>query len=211
MLARRSWRRAQALLDRPPRRLGSKKWTKRCHLGARPTNCRKVSIGSPSSQAGDEGLPRRPGTRCSPPRWGGDYGVRWRRYPPVRSFYGGCPPVVNPRRLHLEHRGVPSPRPVKPSEYGSVVTAFHGAPPPPGRGPRRHQANRAQRLGHRVRSPRCQVASGGVRHQFYNTSPFDFARLVADPQDLFGANIGACMARFSPACGTSSSMGSIRR
>ncbi len=40
---------------------------------------------------------------------------------------------------------------------------------------------------------KLQEASG---HQFYNTSPFDFAKLVADPQDL-RANIGAYLAGFS--------------
>jgi type I restriction enzyme M protein len=33
-------------------------------------------------------------------------------------------------------------------------------------------------------------------HQFYNTSPFDFAKLVADPQDL-RANLSAYLAGFS--------------
>jgi len=41
---------------------------------------------------------------------------------------------------------------------------------------------------------KLQEAAG---HQFYNTSPFDFAKLAADPQDL-RANIGAYLAGFSP-------------
>ncbi|WP_374316425.1 type I restriction-modification system subunit M N-terminal domain-containing protein, partial [Microbacterium sp.] len=41
---------------------------------------------------------------------------------------------------------------------------------------------------------KLQEAAG---HQFYNTSPFDFGKLVADPADL-RSNLNAYLAGFSP-------------
>ncbi|WP_337994958.1 type I restriction-modification system subunit M [Microbacterium plantarum] len=88
--------------------------------------------------------------------------------------------------------------PFKPSEYGSVVLPFTVL--------RRLDAvladtksavlDAAKGIGslpEMLQAIRLQEASG---HQFYNTSPFDFAKLVADPQDL-RANLGAYLAGFS--------------
>src|SRR5690606_30873201 len=52
----------------------------------------------------------------------------------------------------------------------------------------------AAELPDALREIQLTEASG---HQFYNTSPFDFGRLVADPQDL-RANLSAYLAGFSP-------------
>lgn len=89
--------------------------------------------------------------------------------------------------------------PFKPSEYGSVVLPFTVL--------RRLDAvladTKAKVLGVApavealpdvLQTMKLTEASG---HQFYNTSPFDFAKLVADPQDL-RANFSAYLAGFSP-------------
>lgn len=89
--------------------------------------------------------------------------------------------------------------PFKPSEYGSVVLPFTVL--------RRLDAVLAdtkQRvlevapgvagLPERLRDIKLTEASG---HDFYNSSPFDFGRLVADPADL-RANMSAYLAGFSP-------------
>lgn len=89
--------------------------------------------------------------------------------------------------------------PFKPSEYGSVVLPFTVL--------RRLDAVLADTkpavleimkstdtLPEMLQTIKLTAASG---HEFYNTSPFDFAKLVADPQDL-RANFSAYMAGFSP-------------
>ena len=88
--------------------------------------------------------------------------------------------------------------PFKPSEYGSVVLPFTVL--------RRLDAVLADTkpavleaakgigsLPELMQAIKLQEASG---HQFYNTSTFDFAKLVADPQDL-RANLSAYLAGFS--------------
>lgn len=88
--------------------------------------------------------------------------------------------------------------PFKPSEYGSVVLPFTVL--------RRLDAVLAETkpkvlnvvratesMPDMLRHLRLTEAAG---HQFYNTSPFDFAKLVADPQDL-RANLSAYLAGFS--------------
>ena len=89
--------------------------------------------------------------------------------------------------------------PFKPSEYGSVVLPFTVL--------RRLDAvladTKAEVLSvtptvaeapEVVQQMKLTAASG---HQFYNTSPFDFGKLVADPQDL-RSNLAAYLAGFSP-------------
>ncbi|MER7796201.1 class I SAM-dependent DNA methyltransferase [Microbacterium sp. NPDC096154] len=89
--------------------------------------------------------------------------------------------------------------PFKPSEYGSVVLPFTVL--------RRLDAVLAdtkpsvldvaksiESLPGMLQAIKLQEASG---HQFYNTSSFDFAKLVADPADL-RANLSAYLAGFSP-------------
>lgn len=89
--------------------------------------------------------------------------------------------------------------PFKPSEYGSVVLPFTVL--------RRLDAvlaetkpavvQKARSIGtlpEKLQEATLSEASG---HQFYNSSPFDFDKLVADPQDL-RANLAAYMAGFSP-------------
>lgn len=89
--------------------------------------------------------------------------------------------------------------PFKPSEYGSVVLPFTVL--------RRLDAvladtkqavldsvNSVVTLPERLQQIRLTEASG---HQFFNTSPFDFSKLVADPADL-RANLSSYLADFSP-------------
>jgi type I restriction enzyme M protein len=89
--------------------------------------------------------------------------------------------------------------PFKPAEYGSVVLPFTVL--------RRLDAVLADTkstvlevtksvaaLPEMLQTIKLQEASG---HQFYNTSPFDFAKLVADPADL-RANVSAYLGGFSP-------------
>ncbi|MBD7956390.1 SAM-dependent DNA methyltransferase [Microbacterium sp. Sa4CUA7] len=89
--------------------------------------------------------------------------------------------------------------PFKPSEYGSVVLPFTVL--------RRLDAVLAdtkaevlkvvpavEKLPEMLQTIKLTEASG---HEFYNTSAFDFAKLVADPQDL-RANLSAYLAGFSP-------------
>lgn len=89
--------------------------------------------------------------------------------------------------------------PFKPSEYGSVVLPFTvlrrlDAVLADTKPAVLEAAKGIDSLPEMLQAIKLQEASG---HQFYNTSPFDFAKLVADPQDL-RANIGAYLARFSP-------------
>lgn len=89
--------------------------------------------------------------------------------------------------------------PFKPSEYGSVVLPFTVL--------RRLDAVLADTkpavleavksigsLPEMLQAIKLQEASG---HQFYNTSPFDFSKLVADPADL-RANLSSYLGGFSP-------------
>lgn len=89
--------------------------------------------------------------------------------------------------------------PFKPSEYGSVVLPFTvlrrlDAVLADTKPAVLEAAKGIESLPEMLQAIKLQEASG---HQFYNTSPFDFAKLVADPQDL-RANIGAYLAGFSP-------------
>jgi len=89
--------------------------------------------------------------------------------------------------------------PFKPSEYGSVVLPFTvlrrlDAVLADTKPAVLEAAKGINSLPEMMQAIKLQEAAG---HQFYNTSPFDFAKLVADPQDL-RANIGAYLAGFSP-------------
>jgi len=89
--------------------------------------------------------------------------------------------------------------PFKPSEYGSVVLPFTVL--------RRLDAVLADtKPDVLAKAPTVTSLPDVVRHnlltaasgrEFYNTSPFDFAKLVADPQDL-RQNIASYIAGFSP-------------
>lgn len=88
--------------------------------------------------------------------------------------------------------------PFKPSEYGSVVLPFTvlrrlDAVLAETRLEVTNVAKATEHLPDVLRDMRLTEASG---HQFYNTSPFDLAKLVADPQDL-RVNISAYLAGFS--------------
>ena len=88
--------------------------------------------------------------------------------------------------------------PFKPSEYGSVVLPFTVL--------RRLDAVLADTKAEVLKVAPAVAALPDVLqhmklteaagHQFYNTSPFDFGKLVADPQDL-RSNIAAYLAGFS--------------
>lgn len=88
--------------------------------------------------------------------------------------------------------------PFKPSEYGSVVLPFTVL--------RRLDAVLADTKAEVLKvAPTVATApemlqqmklTDAAGHQFYNTSPFDFAKLVADPQDL-RANLSSYLAGFS--------------
>lgn len=88
--------------------------------------------------------------------------------------------------------------PFKPSEYGSVVLPFTVL--------RRLDAVLADTKAEVLKiAPTVATApemlqqmklTDAAGHQFYNTSPFDFAKLVADPQDL-RANLTSYLAGFS--------------
>ncbi|MBB1512355.1 SAM-dependent DNA methyltransferase [Tessaracoccus sp. MC1627] len=89
--------------------------------------------------------------------------------------------------------------PFKPSEYGSVVLPFTvlrrlDAVLAETKQAVLDAAPDAEGLPEMLRHVKLTTASG---RQFYNTSPFDFAKLVADPQDL-RPNIAAYIAGFSP-------------
>ena len=89
--------------------------------------------------------------------------------------------------------------PFKPSEYGSVVLPFTvlrrlDAVLAETKPAVLAAAPEAEGLPDMLRDVKLTNASG---RQFYNTSPFDFAKLVADPQDL-RPNIAAYIAGFSP-------------
>ena len=88
--------------------------------------------------------------------------------------------------------------PFKPSEYGSVVLPFTvlrrlDAVLADTKPAVLEAAKGIDSLPKMLQAIKLQEASG---HQFYNTSPFDFAKLVADSQDL-RANFGAYLAGFS--------------
>ena len=88
--------------------------------------------------------------------------------------------------------------PFKPSEYGSVVLPFTVL--------RRLDAvladSKEQVLGASAKTEqfpdvlRHMKLTEAAGHQFYNTSPFTMAKLIADPQDL-RQNLGAYLAGFS--------------
>ena len=89
--------------------------------------------------------------------------------------------------------------PFKPSEYGSVVLPFTvlrrlDAVLAETKPAVLAAAPDAEGLPDMLRDVKLTTASG---RQFYNTSPFDFSKLVADPQDL-RPNIAAYIAGFSP-------------
>ena len=89
--------------------------------------------------------------------------------------------------------------PFKPSEYGSVVLPFTVL--------RRLDAvlaatkagvlSVAPTLGDKPEKLQQITLTKAAGHEFYNTSPFDFAKLVADPNDL-RQNIASYIAGFSP-------------
>ena len=88
--------------------------------------------------------------------------------------------------------------PFKPAEYGSVVLPFTvlrrlDAVLAESKPKVLNVANATESMPEMLRHLRLTEAAG---HQFYNTSPFDFAKLVADPQDL-RANLSAYLAGFS--------------
>ncbi|MBN8424723.1 SAM-dependent DNA methyltransferase [Microbacterium esteraromaticum] len=88
--------------------------------------------------------------------------------------------------------------PFKPSEYGSVVLPFTvlrrlDAVLAETKSKVANVAKATETLPDVLRHLRLTEAAG---HQFYNTSTFDFAKLVADPQDL-RSNFSAYLAGFS--------------
>ncbi|WP_347401073.1 type I restriction-modification system subunit M [Microbacterium esteraromaticum] len=88
--------------------------------------------------------------------------------------------------------------PFKPSEYGSVVLPFTvlrrlDAVLAETKPKVANVAKATETMPDVLRHLRLTEAAG---HQFYNTSTFDFAKLVADPQDL-RANFSAYLAGFS--------------
>lgn len=108
-----------------------------------------------------------------------------------------CLPVVN--HVNFIWNIAESLRgPFKPSEYGSVVLPFTVL--------RRLDAVLADTKAEVLKvAPTVATApemlqqmklTDAAGHQFYNTSPFDFAKLVADPQDL-RANLSSYLAGFS--------------
>lgn len=89
--------------------------------------------------------------------------------------------------------------PFKPSEYGAVVLPFTvlrrlDAVLADTKPQVLEVAATAGGLPEMLQSMKLREASG---HEFYNTSPFTMAKLVADPQDL-RANLSAYLAGFSP-------------
>jgi len=89
--------------------------------------------------------------------------------------------------------------PFKPNEYGSVVLPFTilrrlDAALADTKAAVLAEAPKVAKAVEQVRHVRLTAAS---KRDFYNTSPFDMAKLVADPADL-RANIAAYIAGFSP-------------
>lgn len=123
-----------------------------------------------------------------------------RAAPATAAFYprsGVLPLVVN--HVNFIWNIAESLRgPFKPSEYGSVVLPFTVL--------RRLDAVLADTKAEVLKvAPTVASAPEVLQqmkltdasgHQFYNTSPFDFAKLVADPQDL-RANLSSYLAGFS--------------
>ncbi|MCC2028381.1 type I restriction-modification system subunit M N-terminal domain-containing protein [Microbacterium sp. YMB-B2] len=88
--------------------------------------------------------------------------------------------------------------PFKPAEYGSVVLPFTvlrrlDAVLAETKPKVLNVAKTTELMPDMLRHLRLTETAG---HQFYNTSPFDFSKLVADPQDL-RANLSAYLAGFS--------------
>jgi type I restriction enzyme M protein len=88
--------------------------------------------------------------------------------------------------------------PFKPAEYGTVVLPFTvlrrlDAVLADTKETVRKVESTVRDLPDQLRHIKLTQASG---HEFYNTSPFDFAKLVADPQDL-RQNLAAYIAGFS--------------
>jgi type I restriction enzyme M protein len=88
--------------------------------------------------------------------------------------------------------------PFKPAEYGTVVLPFTvlrrlDAVLADTKETVRKVETTVRDLPEQLRHIKLTQASG---HEFYNTSPFDFAKLVADPQDL-RQNLAAYIAGFS--------------
>ncbi len=89
--------------------------------------------------------------------------------------------------------------PFKPSEYGSVVLPFTVL--------RRLDAvlvdtkpavlQTAKAIGSLPEMLQAATLTEASGHEFYNTSPFDLGKLIADPQDL-RANLASYLAGFSP-------------
>lgn len=109
-----------------------------------------------------------------------------------------CDPVVN--HVSFIWNIAESLRgPFKPSEYGSVVLPFTvlrrlDAVLQATKPAVLEVAPAVQALPEKLQHLKLTEAAG---HEFYNTSPFDFAKLVADPQDL-RQNLASYIAAFSP-------------
>lgn len=89
--------------------------------------------------------------------------------------------------------------PFKPSEYGAVVLPFTvlrrlDAVLADTKSAVLQTAKAIESLPEMLQTVTLTEASG---HEFYNTSPFDLGKLVADPQDL-RANLASYLAGFSP-------------
>jgi len=118
--------------------------------------------------------------------------------PLVCCFTAGEHPVVN--HVNFIWNIAESLRgPFKPSEYGSVVLPFTvlrrlDAVLADTKPAVLEVAKSIETLPEMLQTIKLTEASG---RQFYNTSRFDFAKLVADPQDL-RANLSVYLAGFSP-------------
>jgi type I restriction enzyme M protein len=109
-----------------------------------------------------------------------------------------CPPVVN-HVAFIWNIAESLRGPFKPSEYGAVVLPFTVL--------RRLDAvladtkpavlQTAKAIGSLPEMLQAATLTEASGHQFYNTSPFDLGKLVADPQDL-RANLASYLAGFSP-------------
>jgi type I restriction enzyme M protein len=109
-----------------------------------------------------------------------------------------CPSVVN-HVAFIWNIAESLRGPFKPSEYGSVVLPFTVL--------RRLDAvladtksavlQTAKAMGALPEMLQAVTLSEAAGHEFYNTSPFDLGKLVADPQDL-RANLASYLAGFSP-------------
>ncbi|WP_409046904.1 N-6 DNA methylase [Microbacterium sp. HA-8] len=115
----------------------------------------------------------------------------------LRPLHQESPPVVN--HVNFIWNIAESLRgPFKPSEYGSVVLPFTvlrrlDAVLADTKAEVLDVAKSTANLPEKLQEIKFTAASG---HQFYNTSPFDLAKLVADPQDL-RVNLSSYLAGFS--------------